>query len=90
MICKGDLTDHCCYLGPAGVCPLLREDMDESGRRWQCSLFEKHGNWEDVHTDPAYLEIVQPFYDANPELGSCGGWPRSGEKCATCGVTNDG
>lgn len=76
---------HCCWI-VGGVCPLLRDDGPGASRRWVCTLRERLGSWQAVHTDPEYLRTVGPVV---MELVGvyCGDWPRPGETCAECGVT---
>ena len=79
-------VDHCCYLGPFGVCPALRDDGPDASRRWVCTLREREGSWPRVHGSVAYIAsgieaIVHDLVGVD-----CGDWPRPGETCATCGV----
>lgn len=76
MRCGGTATEHCCWLGPAGVCPHLEEHTVE-GRRWVCGLLRELGSWGAVYADPRYVADVQPFWDTYVVPGlSCGDWPQ--------------
>ena len=86
MQCRAQ-SDHCCYLGPFGVCPALRDDGPDADRRWVCTLREREGSWARVHGSAAYIAsgieaIVRDLVGVD-----CGDWPRPGETCHTCGVT---
>ena len=79
-------ADHCCYLGPFGVCPALRDDGPGAARRWVCTIREAEGSWAAVHVAKAYrrsgiADIVNDLVGVD-----CGDWPRPGETCHTCGV----
>jgi len=91
MTCRGNLDDHCCWLGKHGVCSFLNEqEPDENGRRWVCSLRARLGSWERVHVDPRYLDSVKPkLVDIGVGV-DCGDWPTPGQRCGTCGVIGDG
>lgn len=84
--CDGLAADHCCYLGAAGVCRYLERDT-VPGRRWACGLRRELGSWDAVHADPRYLADVMPTVQ-NLVAVHCGDWPRPGETCATCGVSD--
>ena len=86
MGCRAS-SDHCCYLGPFGVCPALRDDGVDAERRWVCTIREAKGSWAAAHASAPYREsgigpIVRDLVGVD-----CGDWPRPGETCATCGVT---
>lgn len=81
-VCRAVL-DHCCNLGRHGVCDLLRDDGLDADRRWVCTLRERLGSWEAVHTDPVYLSEVRPKLDEY-EIVDCGDWPPPGTPCFEC------
>lgn len=83
--CLGNTPDPCCYVN-GEVCIFMRDDGPEANRRWVCTLREKYGNWEEVHTDPGYLEHVRPVWIQN-DIADCGDYPGPGKTCGECGVT---
>ena len=82
--CNGNSDDHCCYI-KGKQCKHLEENT-VPGRRWACGLFRIFGSWGAVHESDGYLTDVKP--DLEDIIGdtNCGDWPRSGERCATCGA----
>ena len=88
-VCSGQGTDHCCYLGAAGVCRHLEQNT-VSGRRWACGLRRELGSWDKVHGNKRYLNDVKPVLTEIGVTVDCGDWPPPGETCGTCGVTGDG
>lgn len=87
--CGRNPEEHCCWLGQAGECPYVKTTSQGKRRKegffWQCSLRTELGDWEKVHEDPRYLEVVRPVWD---RLGvpDCGGWPQnSSVGCDLCG-----
>ena len=82
MECVGGVADHCCHLGPVGVCTFLDTNVD--GRRWSCRLRAELGDWSKVHDDVRYVTVVQPTVRALVGV-DCGDWPPPGVQCATCG-----
>jgi hypothetical protein len=81
--CPGDTPSPCCWLDGV-LCPFLRDDGD-APRRWVCTLREKYGNWDDVHTDAGYLKLVKPVWD-RVGISDCGDWPGPGQSCGECGL----
>ena len=86
MQCQAS-ADHCCNLGPFGVCPALRDDGPNADRRRVCTIREHEGSWAAMVTAKAYrlsgiADIVRDLVGVD-----CGDWPRPGETCHTCGVT---
>lgn len=73
-VCNGagdENGSHCCWVD--GVqCPHLQVD-GPTGRKYACGLFVKHGNWDAVHTDPAYLETPKPTWE-RIGMVDCGHW----------------
>jgi hypothetical protein len=58
------------------------EENTVADRRWVCGLRRVLGSWEAVHADPGYIENVQRFWDAHPNITSCGEWqPEPGVCC---------
>ncbi len=85
--CRAD-TDHCCYLGPFGVCPALRDDGPGASRRWVCAIREAAGSWARAHRSRDYASsgiraIVRDLVGVD-----CGDWPPTGTTCAECGVSD--
>jgi len=77
-------TGHCCWL-EGKVCKFLRDDGPSARRRWVCILREELGSWDAVHTDPRYVEQVQPTV-RRLTGADCGDWPPPGQTCAECGT----
>ena len=75
--CHGNGEDHCCYLGPAGVCPYLEEGTVD-GRRWACGLFRRSGSWDSVYESIAYRRHVKPKLKAL-RIVNCGDWPQKAD-----------
>jgi hypothetical protein len=85
----GNGKDHCCYI-KGKTCPLMvRNVIDGEGnfRKYACSLRIEHGNWDDVITDPRYIEVTK---DAWVNGLNCRDWPdgKGPNKgiCSDCGV----
>ena len=79
MTCHGNLDDHCCYLGPVGVCRYLEEGT-VPGRRWTCGLYRRAGSWAAVYESVAYREHVKPILN-RLGLVDCGDWPQLQPDC---------
>jgi hypothetical protein len=75
--CDRNLAAHCCWL-KGETCSFLRDNGAEQNPRWTCTLREALGNWEAVHQDARYLQLVQPTW---LELGikDCGDY-----SCENC------
>lgn len=79
--------NHCCNLGPFGVCPhlVINQDAQLPDRKFICSLREREGSWEAVYTTPEYQANVQPFFNwAQEKYGpewniGCGQWISSAQ-----------
>jgi hypothetical protein len=86
MPCWGNGNDHCCYIKGKECKHLVRNYTDETGhfRKWACGLRIKHGNWDDVLTDPEY-----PAGAWAPGV-NCRDWPGgdgwNGMSCNICGA----
>lgn len=85
--CFGNKNEHCCWIG-GSPCSFLRDDGESKERRWICTLREKYGNWDDVHKDEGYLNIVKPQWK-KIGISDCGDWPETGVKCSTCGIVGE-
>ena len=80
----GTSEGHCCWL-KGSICPHVIR-VDRPDRIWACSLFDKYGNWTDVHNSPEYIKDVQPMWDEHSIKGKgCGDFPLMGMTCMDCG-----
>lgn len=79
--------NHCCNLGPFGVCPhlVINQNAQLPDRKFICSLREREGSWEAVYTTSEYQANVQPFFNwAQEKYGpewniGCGQWISSAQ-----------
>lgn len=90
MPCLGNGNDHCCYIKGKECQFLFRNYVDENGhfRKWACSLRVEHGNWDDVLTDPRWIDEVKGSWTDGL---NCRDWPDAPEGpnrgvCKECGV----
>lgn len=86
MAACGAVDDHCCYLGRHGVCTFLRDDGPDAARRFVCTIRERCGSFDAMHTDPVYVEQVRPILREIGVPVDCGDWPTPGERCGECEV----
>ena len=87
-LCHRNGADHCCWFN-GEVCPFLRDDGPQpmDGVRWVCTLYEELGDWDLVHEDQRYLDVVGPLWRGDETLEGnvmawlwdegvrCGNWP---------------
>lgn len=77
MPCGATATNHCCWVGKAGVCEHFVPALVAAGLG--CSLRTELGSWVAVYVDGRY-----PF---DPAEMRCGDYPQPGVTCGECGVT---
>lgn len=52
----------------------------QEGRRWTCGLYRELGDWDQVHSDPRYLEIVKPVWEEHG-VKDCGDFGPEETQC---------
>jgi hypothetical protein len=85
--CTGKSKNSCCWVN-GKLCPYVRDDGENTERRWVCTLREKYGNWEEVHIDEGYIENVKPHWEAT-NVPDCGAYPRKDQECGECGLIGE-
>ena len=71
---RGDRDgDHCCYF-EGQVCRFYKHFPNSEDRIHVCGLMLELQDWDKVHSDPRYIEHVQPCWDKMANGTSCGSW----------------